>query len=98
MIFKDCKTVSECEEKLNALIEPWPYVYCSKPDKNNSHLWSHNKTEGYDTHKARLAFIEEIVEPCWHEPTVRYQLGISETMKPVCKRCGVELVADWRAK
>ena len=102
MIFKDCKTVADCEEKLNALIESAPVVYCSKPDKENSHLWNHHKCDGYGTHKAHLMFIEEIKkEPCKHETYEKNTFDGAFFGSPwttSCKHCGVELVATWSEK
>ena len=48
--------------ELRAAFDKLPVVYCSKPDKENSHLWNHYETKGYDTHKARLLGVEKIVK------------------------------------
>lgn len=62
-----CKAMTKiCNEKLNALIESWPII---STRGNGTWFQSHRVKE--DTHKARLAFIEEIVkEQCNHEPEV----------------------------
>jgi hypothetical protein len=77
-------------KKLNEIIQSWPVVYGQLPVSGFS--WTGPK-QWYDTHKARLAFIEEIVkEPCKHEPTIHRGLGY------ICKNCGVELQATWSEK
>jgi len=89
-----------------------PAVFFFK-DSNTSHP-SHNKWVVDDggfrkecfTHKARLAFIEEIKkEPCKHEPediqifnasgNYRFSFGAGISK---CKYCGVELQATWSEK
>lgn len=48
-----------------------------------------------DTHTARLIDIQEIKkEPCKHKPA-HYE---NDDEHINCKYCGVELIADWRAK
>ena len=95
LILKDCTSVADCIVILNKLIESWPVVYASKPD-GKSELWSNNETTGHDTHRAFLAFIEEIKkEPCKHEPGA-YQASLGETIR--CCHCGVELQATWSEK
>lgn len=95
-------------QKLNALIESWPVVYGSEqmcvsneitPIKEKQ--WRLNQcVTGFvpeNTHKARLAFIEEIVkEPCKHEP--KQVIGTENAMWAECAKCGVELVPTWSAK
>lgn len=82
-------------EKLNELIESWPVVYGAIGTK--SHSWQSYPPgtfiqENY-THKARLAFIEELPkEPCKHKP-----MGPVDK-KYACIHCGIELVANWTAK
>ncbi len=92
-------------EKLNKLIESWPVVYGITEDANIPRLasleWEFMKRPK-DTHKALLAFIEEIKkEPCKHEPNFT-QFAIDEKYKtnlPLkCKHCGVELQATWSPK
>jgi hypothetical protein len=86
-------------EKLNKLIESMPVVYGNANNKE----WIQCQFKD-DTHKARLAFVEEIVkEPCAHEPIedLNYNYTNSNGWKhstakiPLCKYCGVELQATW---
>lgn len=91
LIFKDCASVDDCILKLNALIESWPVVYGTK-DNNGQHFHENPNGNYNPTHKARLAFIEEIVKECKHEPNVLNQkLG-----GWFCKTCGVEIYAEWK--
>lgn len=74
-------------KKLNKLIESWPVVY----QFGNSWL-PLNGTDA--THKARLAFIEEIKkEPCKHEPEDGWFMLSSPTK---CKHCGTQLQITWK--
>ncbi len=87
------KASSIANEKLNAAIESWPVVYGQLPVSGFS--WTGPK-QWYDTHKARLAFIEEIVkEPCKHEPIGDCYVS-SGVIK--CQHCGVRLQATWSEK
>lgn len=54
------RIADRANKKLNALIESWPVVtgYCD----DAGDLWYGNDGSISDTHKARLAFIEEIVK------------------------------------
>ena len=80
---------------MKELIDGATKVYCAKPDKENSHLWSHHKTQDYDTHTALLIDVKEIEKkPCEHEPNLLNQ----KIGGWFCKHCGVELVASWVAK
>ena len=95
-------------EKLAALIESWPVVYL----KNNSIEYRGGELPWQDkseTHKAHLAFIEELPkEPCKHEPdlspknlTEKNYLQVAHLPLKVitnCKHCGVELQATWSEK
>ena len=83
-------------DKLEKLIESWPVVY-GRTNLENEILYGTVKA-GYDTHKARLAFIEPLLrEPCKHEPT---EIGspVWDEKKVICKYCGVKLIATWNAK
>lgn len=81
-------------KKLNALFESWPVVYV-RPGPKMGFVASSLYLNERDTHVARLAFIEEIVkEPCKHEPDF-LNWGYE---RQKCKHCGVELVAEWKAK
>ena len=69
-------------------------VYCSKPDKQNSHLWSHFESKGYDTHQAILLNVQEIKRECAHEPKpIPGTFAYSEVS--TCEKCGVKLKATW---
>lgn len=100
-------------EKLNNFIESLPVVYGYIGKISSS--WHSEKPGTYIqenyTHKARLAFIEEIVkEPCKHEPEINLGKDGIRVSWPVplqpniyqevfvkikCKHCGVELTAIW---
>jgi len=82
--------------KLNALIESMAVVYSI--EGTISETWSNTKNK-FNTHKGRLAFIEEIVkEPCKHEPISRWTVSGELQSVVTCKHCGVELVAEWKTK
>lgn len=103
LIFKGCKTVEDCEEKLNELIESWPVVYKYSDSPNwmpNDKPMSEKDGRFFSfDQKARLAFIEEIVkEPCKHEPRRWANICEGETFEPICFHCGVELKATWSEK
>jgi len=83
-------------EKLNKLIESWPVVYGS--NKRPLDGWNEKSYES-TTHKARLAFIEEIKkEPCKHEPIQFQDDEGNLAANFICRHCGVELVATWSEK
>jgi hypothetical protein len=99
--------------KLNALIESWPIAYSTTPKKESSSWYFHdnNKFEAFQTHKARIAFIEEIKrEPCKHIPIhILKKMHQSEVLTAgkvgfdffdgwECRICGVELEANWDEK
>ena len=89
-------------EKLNALIESWPVVYGmgNNPYWYKQNYLSNDRRE-IATHKARLAFIEEIAkEPCKHEPSPidSFNGAFVSLKSTICKHCGVELQATWSAK
>jgi len=91
---------SLANEKLFLLIESMPVVYGDTVGP-----WS-RATHHRATHKARLAFVEEIVkEPCKHEPDkVGLFNNFDNPSQPhfaynsKCKHCGVELQATWSEK
>ena len=110
-LFKDCKTVSDCEEKLNKLIDVSPTVYGYGITPMASSLWNMNgpeKEQGPHTHQAKLMFIEPIKQPCKHEPrsinisahALKDAFAKAEdlTNSTKCKHCGVELKATWSEK
>lgn len=82
--------VEYINEKLNALIELWPVVYGSLDHDPAEYGWSTNNIKS-DTHKARLAFIEEIVKKtCIHKAWfVDRKHG--DTIF-ICMDCGKELI------
>lgn len=90
-------------EKLNALFESWPVVYV-RPGPKMGFVASSLYLNERDTHKARLAFIEEIVkEPCKHEPMNYFDTRGTKHIDAVprkskCTVCGVELVAEFKEK
>jgi hypothetical protein len=88
---------NQANEKLNKLIESWPVVEGVMPRDD---FWPGRMTNsGEFTHRARLAFIEEIKkEPCKHEPTWSDDPTVSIVYQAKCKHCGIPLEAEWRAK
>lgn len=100
-------------EKLKKLIESWPVVYGTIGTE--SHSWQSYPPgtfiqENY-THKASLAFIEEIKKDCVkHEPQIKINYDVRSfsfgtktelnSLPPImiCKFCGVELQATWSEK
>lgn len=80
-------------EILQKEIALWPVVY----SMNHQLAWFKDDSDSRLSRRARLAFIEPIVkEECKHEPT--NDLSGSLWIKQICKHCGVELVAEWKAK
>lgn len=98
--------------KLNKIIDSWPTVTAWKGSSNADGSgirplkidWCEMQDIPNQTHKARLAFIEEIVkEPCQHEPItypfdVTGPFGKTKILSSQCQHCGVELVAEWKQK
>lgn len=107
--------------KIQKLIESWPVVECSLLKESNltdqhgpGWIASEKSTRPkfLYTHKARLAFIEEMPkEECKkHLPTVKskqvslpmsndpYGAALALGCEIICKHCGVELVAEWKPK
>ena len=93
--------------QLDKIVQSWPVVYGNNFISNDESafdigsVWNITKLND-KTHKARLAFIEEIPkEPCKHEP-VRDAFGgfmFLQTLQAfTCKHCGVELQATWSEK
>lgn len=82
-------------EKFQKLIDSWPEVYAHTQDMDvKLCLFGQLQNPNMRTHKARLAFIEELPkEPCKHEPD-----GSPSYANTKCCKCGVELVAEWKAK
>lgn len=93
------------QEKIQKLIESWPVVIGAPDDQEVDH-WSPS-LYNYPgaTHKARLAFIEELPkkECLNHSPTVAAQ-NVSERNPDIaymlgcsvkCSICGAKLKATW---
>lgn len=79
--------------KLKKLIDESPVVYGNSSDIDS---FTENKSK-HDTHNAKLMFVEEIVkEPCKHQINPE-DINPSKT-KGTCLLCGIELVAEWKAK
>lgn len=87
--------VNVANRELQMLIESWPVVYTHSKAEKPGYWGPIEQGQFDDTHKARLAFIEEIKkEPCKHEP-------FNDSCVPNhfhCKHCGVELQATWSEK
>jgi len=106
----DASASMQANLKLQKLIESWPVVYGYGETPMASSLWNMNGPEKEwvpHTHKARLAFIEEIVKDCKHEPDLLYittpkgTAQLSEYIDPKhvrCRFCQVELQATWSEK
>ena len=76
----------------NKLFQEWlekqPMVYEAT---TYAGMWLHDRPVT-ETNKARLVMIEPIQKKCEkHEPRL-------DELMHVCRHCGVELVAEWRAK
>lgn len=106
----DAKLAADAaNEKLNKLIESWPVVYFSSHNaigelKGSAGLIIGNKQLG-DTHKARLAFIEEIKkEPCKHTVASHragngpWVLNTEYDGSFVCEKCKTKLEIQWKEK
>ncbi len=100
----------KANEILNKLIESWPVVY-GFVNKEGVDFGSSLINKGHpfftaSTHTARLAFIEEIKPKCEKHEPFNINEGIilpsypAQVPEPIwkCARCGVELIAEWRAK
>lgn len=109
-LFKDCKTVSDCEEKLNKLIEASQTVYGYGITPMASSLWNMNGPEEErcpHTHQAKLMFMEPIKQPCPHRVRLNSFSWVDGQMREVltktimtshCELCGAELKATWSEK
>lgn len=87
------QAAEEANETLARLVESWPVVYGT-----TTHSWSDVHTSSV-THKAYLAFIEEIEkEKCEHEPIMYTFTSGEDVFQRRCRKCGVELVAEWKEK
>ena len=92
-----CEAADVANEKLATLIESWPVVYGCKNISDEK--WSFDENNNSCTHKARLAFIEELPkEPCDHLPVQQTLKSGALSNHFICRRCGVELQATWSEK
>lgn len=103
--------IAVTNEKLQKLIESWPVVWFND-DKTMSPYWeASSRQDKSHTHKARLAFIEEIKKECVkHIPKIQskqvaspmsddpYAAALVLGCSIVCLNCGVELQATWSEK
>jgi hypothetical protein len=93
--------------KINQLIESWPMVHSTNP----CNFWVKDTIKQFVdpemTHKARLAFIEEIVkEPCTHRPAMSkigndpWTLSTNKDGQIYCSACMISLNinAVWKEK
>lgn len=88
----------------NKLFQEWlekqPVVYSFYTGAIDN-VWTEEQST-LDSHKARLVCIEPIQKKCEkHEPIELAKISdaaLGLGWKCVCKHCGVELVAEWRAK
>lgn len=87
----------QANAKLSAALEAAPRVYAGI----SRTTWT-DETWNSDKFTARLFNIEEIKKECEkHEPKYieSYTRNSDERLfDTVCKHCGVELIAEWRAK
>lgn len=96
----------QANAKLNKLIESWPAIYLRKFSEG-----SFVEVKQSDaSHKARLAFVEEIVkEPCKHVPqmiSITRDTVFTSFGEPIprefyefnCKLCKIELNPTWNEK
>lgn len=100
-------------EKLEKVIATWPELLGMNNDGWYLKNYTCHPDEPY-THKARLAFVEEIhTESCAHQPRIVFDppqeeiLGIPAPYfspdafpkyKFICKHCSVEIVGEWKEK
>jgi len=86
--FSEKYAAEAANAKLNKLLLSATIVYC---DKDELHFSGVDEI-GY-THKGYLIGVEEIkIEPCIHEPDFPGYGNL------ICKHCGLEIYADWKAK
>lgn len=83
-------------DELDRIIEASPVVF-GKFIKE-TYGWSMSESTGLgDTHRGRLICIEELEKPeCVHEHSAIYDEH-QRKYHDLCKHCGVELQAEWKA-
>lgn len=73
-----------------------------KPEEGRNAFHDNNQVEAFQTHKARLAFVEPIVrEECAHEPMSVFDSSgqkIDGAYRNKCTICGAHLEAKWVSK
>ncbi len=92
--------------RIKEVIETWPEVRINRASDGKINnmttvLDYAEQHKSFWTHKARLAFIEEIPkEPCKHEPEMFRDAKGYYIAKYVCQFCGVKLdyKAEWKEK
>jgi hypothetical protein len=90
------KASDRANQILGHEMKKWPRVYFSYEGPNSLGIVDTDLVEDCDTHTALLAFIEPI--KCEkHEPKVMSNED-GYNQRYICKHCGVELVAEWKAK
>lgn len=100
---QQCAEISN--NKLRKLIEEAPVVYGNQ-SLNDTFYWlvkPLGSLSKYDTHRAKLMFIEEIKKkPCKHEPPVTNDTGrfgrVVNIDYATCVHCGCELESIWQEK
>lgn len=88
----------DANKRLAEMLSSATVVYNN--EKSPKYNWSPTLIHD-DTHKALLINIEPIVkEPCKHEDFMEYPRGVVGVWPKYgkCNECGVELVAEWKAK
>ena len=82
-------------DRLAEIIKDWPEVYGKATPSGAIIYHSYSRIQkDDDTHKARLAFIEEIKPVvCEHPPSRRIYI---EDNIVRCEKCGKKLKAEWK--
>jgi RNAse (barnase) inhibitor barstar len=112
--FKECngltfdyanqKAAELANKKIQELVALWPVVWCDIGKTQPLYIQA---TQMNHTHKARLAFIEEInKEPCkQHKPSMSKMgnanweiLTSNERGSFLCAACGIEIEPTWSEK
>lgn len=91
----DERIAKAANQILQREVEKWPVVFFAYDGKDPIDIAIENVR--FDTHTARLAFIEEIKkEECKHEPEHIFIGPETGNWSTICKHCGVKLVAEWK--
>lgn len=87
------RSAKEANEIFNKWLKDATVVY-GHEHNGQMHFFT-DPDKATDTHKALLINIESIVkESCKHEPYPESHVDKAN----FCKHCGVELIAEWKAK